>query len=69
MSTGYTYQAALESSEAIHWRIQDIIGGGKRLDFSKPFMPETFARVQQLAFLNDDEKRTLNQIRGRRPMH
>jgi len=64
MNHGYTYQAALASSEAINWRIEDIIGGTKRLDFSKPFMPETFARVEQLTFLNDEEKRILNQIRG-----
>ncbi|HEU5236022.1 MAG TPA: hypothetical protein VFU37_02705 [Pyrinomonadaceae bacterium] len=64
MNHGYTYQAALASSEAINWRIEDIIGGTKRLDFSKPFMPETFARVDKLPFLNDEEKRILNQIRG-----
>lgn len=64
MNHGYTYQAALAASEVSRWRIQDIIGGDKRLDFSKPFMPETLARVQQLTFLNDEEKRTLNQIRG-----
>ena len=64
MNQGYSYQSTLASSPAIPWRIEDIIGGDKRLDFSKPFMPETFARVEPLTFLNDDEKRTLNQIRG-----
>jgi len=64
MNHGYTYQATLNASESIHWRIEDIIGGDKRLDFSRPFMPESLARVQELSFLNDDEKRTLNQIRG-----
>jgi len=64
MNQGYSYQSTLASSQAIPWRIEDIIGGEKRLDFSKPFMPETFARVEPLTFLNDDEKRTLNQIRG-----
>jgi hypothetical protein len=48
----------------IHWRIEDIIGGEKRLDFHKPFMPESLARVEPLTFLNSDEKRILNQIRG-----
>jgi hypothetical protein len=48
----------------IHWRIEDIIGGEKRLDFRKPFMPEPLARVEPLRFLNYDEKRILNQIRG-----
>jgi hypothetical protein len=48
----------------IHWRIEDIIGGDKRLDFHKPFMPESLARVEPLSFLNSEEKRVLNQIRG-----
>ena len=64
MNHGYSFQATLAASDAIHWRIEDIIGGNKRLDFSKPFMPETFARVEPLTFLNAEEKRILNQIRG-----
>jgi len=60
----YTYQSALAASEAIHWRIEDIIGGEKRLDFNKPFMPETLAHTEPLTFLTKDEKRILNQIRG-----
>ncbi len=61
---GYSYQAALAASQKVNWRIEDIIGGDKRLDFSKPFMPESLARVEPLDFLSSDEKRTLNQIRG-----
>ena len=64
MNHGYTYQSALAASEGIRWRIEDIIGGDKRLDFSKPFMPESLARVGQLSYLTADEKRTLNQIKG-----
>jgi hypothetical protein len=60
----YTYQSALAASEAIHWRIEDIIGGDKRLDFNKPFMPETLAHTGPLTFLTKEEKRILNQIRG-----
>jgi len=61
---GYSYQAALAASQKVNWRVEDIIGGDKRLDFSKPFMPESLARVKVLDFLSADEKRTLNQIRG-----
>ena len=61
---GYSYQAMMVASQKVNWRIEDIIGGGKRLDFSKPFMPESLARVGLLDFLSADEKRTLNQIRG-----
>src|SRR5215831_8467593 len=64
MNHGYSYQTTLAATEICHWRIEDIIGGDKRLDFSKPFMPETFARVQPLTFLNRDEQLMLNQIRG-----
>lgn len=60
----YTYQSALAASEGIRWRVEDIIGGDKRLDFSKSFMPESLARVEGLSFLTPDERKTLNQIRG-----
>ena len=64
MQHNYSYQGALEASERIGWRVEDIIGGEKRLDFTKPFMPESLAQVRQLAFLTPAEQRTLNQIRG-----
>jgi hypothetical protein len=60
----YTYQSALAASEVIHWRIEDIIGGDKRLDFAKPFMPESLAQTEPLTFLTREEKKVLNQIRG-----
>ena len=64
MRNNYSYQSALEASERIGWRVEDIIGGEKRLDFTKPFMPESLAQVKQLSFITPDEQRTLNQIRG-----
>jgi len=60
----YSYSETLAASEGIHWRVEDIIGGDKRLDFSKPFMPESLAMVEPLTFLSPGEKRTLNQING-----
>lgn len=64
MQHNYSYQAALAASERIGWKIEDLIGGDKRLDFSKPFMPESLAQVKQLSFLTPEEQLTLNQIRG-----
>ena len=64
MKNNYSYQGALEASERIGWRVEDIIGGDKRLDFSKPFMPESLAQVRKLSFLSPEQQRTLNQIRG-----
>jgi hypothetical protein len=40
------------------------MGPGKNLDFSKPFLPESLARVESLGFLTPKEKLILNQIRG-----
>ena len=59
-----SYQSALAASERIGWNVDHIIGGEKRLDFSKPFMPESLGQVQGLSFLAAEEQRTLNQIRG-----
>jgi hypothetical protein len=60
----YSFRETLVASQRINWRIEDIIGGEKQLDFFKPFMPESLARVENLYFLNDDEKLVLNQIKG-----
>jgi len=64
LTAKYNYQETLAASVKANWRIEDIIGGDKRLDFTKPFMPESLARVESLDFLNADEKILLNQIRG-----
>jgi hypothetical protein len=60
----YGYQETIIASQKVNWRIEDIIGGDKKLDFSRRFMPEALARVEKLSFLNVDEKRILNQIRA-----
>lgn len=58
------YERLLETSKRVNWRIEDIIGLDKPMDFSKPFMPETFARTAALDFLSPAERLKLNQIRG-----
>jgi hypothetical protein len=60
----YTYEATLAASEKVDWTVEDLIGGGKRLDFSRPFLPEAFARTAEAPGLDASEKLKLNQIRG-----
>ena len=60
----YNYQDTLVASQRVNWRIEDIIGGDKKLDLAKPFMPESLARISELGFLSDEEKLRLNQIKG-----
>ena len=64
MQHNYSYQATLAASERIGWKVDDIIGGDKQLDFTKPFMPESLAQVKHISFLNPEEQLTLNHIRG-----
>ena len=64
MQTNYSYASALAASQRINWRVEDIIGGEKRLDFDKPFMPEALARIAPLTGLSEREGMILNQIRG-----
>lgn len=64
MSYQYNFKDVLGRSERITWRVEDLIGGDKKLDFAKPFMPENLARVEPLKFLSGSEKRILNQVRG-----
>ncbi|MEZ5425776.1 MAG: hypothetical protein R2747_05900 [Pyrinomonadaceae bacterium] len=63
-TTKYSYAETLAVSERVNWRIEDIIGGDKKLDFTKPFIPESLARIRSLSFLNDEERLILNQIKG-----
>ena len=59
-----SYESLLETSKRVNWRVKDVIGGSKRLDFSKPFLPESFARTSGLTFLTPEEQLKLNHIRA-----
>jgi len=64
ITTTYNYQETLAASVKANWRVEDIIGGEKRIDFARPFMPDSLARANGFDFLRGDEKILLNQIRG-----
>jgi hypothetical protein len=60
----YTYRETLAASERVSWRVEDIIGDDRHLDFTRPFMPESLARTGALAILPAAERLALNHIRG-----
>jgi len=64
MGYPYNFKDVLNRSERITWRVEDLIGDGKTLNFAKPFMPESLARVEELDFLSPARRRTLNHVRG-----
>jgi hypothetical protein len=64
MTFQFTYKEVLRASERITWRVEDLIGGDRRLDFTRPFLPESLAGTATLDFLTPEERLTLNHIRG-----
>lgn len=64
MSRQPGYAAVLEASEKAAWRLEDVIGGDKRLDFSRPFLPESLARTADVPFLAPAERQALNHVRA-----
>jgi hypothetical protein len=60
----YTYEGALADAAKINWRVEDLIGGDKHLDFTKPFLPDALARTAGIEGLSAAERLVLNQIRG-----
>ena len=65
MTSQPSYQRLLETSRRVNWRLEDLLDEGRSLDFTRPFLPETFAQTRPLAFLSPPEKLKLNQIRAR----
>lgn len=64
MYHAFNFSDVLASSAKAAWQVEDVLPPHAALDFGRRFMPEALARTDELAFLSDDEKRVLNQIRG-----
>jgi len=64
LTHNYSYEATLADALKVTWKVDDLIGGDKHLDFSRPFMPEALAGVRGLTSLSAQEQLWLNQIRG-----
>ncbi len=61
----FNYPAVLSAAgKRPAWQIDDVMPEGAALDFARPFMPETLARVASLPGLSASERLTLNHIRG-----
>jgi hypothetical protein len=65
----FSYQAALAAAQRVNWKIEDIVGGDRCLNFTRPFLPEALAQTGRLIFLTGEERRVLNQIRGHAYLH
>jgi len=59
------YAKCIEVSKRVRWDIDNDVIRGREFDFSQKFLPDGISKVDQLDFLNDDEKRLLSQIQSR----
>lgn len=59
-----SYARILAAASRAAWEIDAVLPPDAQLDFSCCFMPESLARTAAVDFLDEDERRVLNQIRG-----
>ncbi len=64
MHHNFNFKDVLAVAARGSWEIEDVLPPGAALDYSRPFMPEALARTAGVEFLDTDERRLLNQIRG-----
>lgn len=67
--TSSTYETIWQDSQKVTWQVSDLIGPDKPLDFNRPFLPESIARVEEIMCLKKEEKQILNHIRGNSYLH
>jgi len=59
------YAKCIEVSKRIRWDIDRDVIRGRKFDFSRKFLPDGISKVNELDFLNEDERRQLSQVQGR----
>jgi len=59
------YAKCVEVSKRIRWDIDRDVIRGRKFDFSRKFLPDGLSLVDQLDFLDSDERRLLSQVQGR----
>lgn len=69
MTRIYRFKPKEPTPQPAGWQVADVFSGNMRPDFTRPLLPESFARTEELDFLDDEERRVLNQIRGRGYVH
>jgi len=59
------YARCIEASKRIRWDIDADVFRGRDFDYSQKFLPDGLSLVNELAFLDNAEKRFLGQVQGR----
>ena len=59
------YAKCIEVSKRVRFDIDRDVIRGRRFDYSRKFLPDGISKVNELEFLDADERRQLSQIQGR----
>ena len=59
------YETCIEASKQVRWEIDKDLLRGRQLDFGTTFLPDGLTKVDELPFLNAEDRRLLSQIQGR----
>jgi hypothetical protein len=62
---GYDYAKCIEISKRVRWEIDKDVIRGRGFDLAQKFLPDGLSKVDQLDFLNEEERKLLSQIQGR----
>jgi hypothetical protein len=65
----HPYQRVWQDAQKVNWQVHDLINPTRCLDFTKPFLPESLVRTEDIGCLNPSEQLTLNHIRGCSYLH
>jgi hypothetical protein len=68
LSHTYSYEECLNNSLKVAWKEGDVLKN-REFDYAKRFLPNRLAGVDEIACLDEDEKRKLNQIIGNAYCH
>jgi hypothetical protein len=59
------YARCIKASKRVRWDIDADVFRGRTFDFRRKFLPDGLTRVNDLAFLSADEKRSMSHVQGR----
>lgn len=63
MPADFNYEAIVATSERVAWTVHGVLDG-RRFDTARPFVPETWMRLADIDFLDEQQSLLLNQIRA-----
>ncbi len=59
------YARCIKASKRVRWDIDADVFRGRTFDFRRKFLPDGLTKVNDLAFLTAEEKRTMSHVQGR----